>query len=331
MLQEFLGLPCGISGTPGPRMSAAQGRCQSPPSLGSSQPLPEMITRKIDSLSANTQALLRGQNEMRSANAEIRAALADLNRIFTIRYADIPKLTDRLDSALKRVTDQNAIVKREKVLEFLWPFWMKHGPLLTTQLVQTDACATLLPVNPTIAQMTKLREQISLIIRRDFRLSFRETTEQFVVRILKDAVHVHQEDVGDIETVPIVLKKDTLHVPQGVISQLQRGPVWRTGDLVEEDEYGCLQFREFLCANKYFHHGLKRADDPDRIATIPLAFLAWIEMLVEGHIFNLGLEARVEQRWNQEIVDRKMREIRARPESIYLVPYELCSPPGLED
>lgn len=58
------------------------------------------------------------------------------------------------------------------------------------------------------------------------------------------------------------------------------GPVWRTGDLVEEDEYGCLQFREFLCANKYFHHGLKRADDPDRIATIPLAFLAWIEMLV---------------------------------------------------
>ncbi|RMZ57306.1 hypothetical protein APUTEX25_004140, partial [Auxenochlorella protothecoides] len=73
--------------------------------------LPEMITRKIDSLSANTQALLRGQNEMRSANAEIRAALADLNRIFTIRYADIPKLTDRLDSALKRVTDQNAIVK----------------------------------------------------------------------------------------------------------------------------------------------------------------------------------------------------------------------------
>lgn len=139
--------------------------------------------------------------------------------------------------------------QRDKVLEFLWPFWMKHGPLLTTQLVQTDACATLLPVNPTIAQTTKLREQvrlvqcrstaencghhkltplqISLIIRRDFRLSFRETTEQFVVRILKDAVHVHQEDVGDIETVPIVLKKDTLHVPQGVISQLQRGTLTR--------------------------------------------------------------------------------------------------------
>ncbi|KAL6778719.1 hypothetical protein ACKKBF_B04925 [Auxenochlorella protothecoides x Auxenochlorella symbiontica] len=77
------------------------------------------------------------------------------------------------------------------------------------------------------------------------------------------------------------------------ISYLQDVPYWRIG-ADSDDEYGDELYRNMLCNNEYFHRNLEGPVFKDCITTIPVAFLAWIELLIEGRIDDLakGVEAK---------------------------------------
>lgn len=58
-------------------------------------------------------------------------------------------------------------------------------------------------------------------------------------------------------------------------------PYWRIG-ADSDDEYGDGLYRNMLCNNEYFHRNLEGPVFKDCITTIPVAFLAWMELLVSG-------------------------------------------------
>ncbi|KAL6784132.1 hypothetical protein ACKKBG_A04925 [Auxenochlorella protothecoides x Auxenochlorella symbiontica] len=200
---------------------------------------------------------------------------------------------------------------------------MKLGPCLTAEDVHEAACATLLPPNSTDMQKDNLKDQITKIICRDVGQSSWESAERFFGEYIEklmewDAV---REDEEDCTTV--VVNKRRVIMRNNNISYLQNVPYWRIG-ADSDDEYGDELYRNMLCNNEYFHRNLEGPVFKDCITTIPVAFLAWMELLIEGRIDDLvkGVEAK-QRTWSQPELNDRMDAINARPKCPHLVPYEL--------